>query len=288
MTTKQLYEDIRAMGFDRRDAECDTDRERVFVSAVNRATESLSALFPLYDELTIDADGVSPCLKVARKTLDAHKRLLHTEENVRSFSLTLRGVGEALITQNKVPFARYTVNSAHTSRTFVGQFPQNAVFGITLTAGESALEMRDFALYTEAGAPRRREADFYVYPLCALTEGALSIDTPPRDSRGHLLTEGRDYRTQNGFLYLSDKIKGQLSLTIRRAPHRFEMGCEAPDVQEACAHLLPLLTASYVWLDEDSEKSLFYLAMYREALARTLGNGRCAGVGGSYCSSNGW
>ena len=287
MTTEQLYHDIRAMGFDRQNKNGEADTESVFLSSVNRAQETLAALFPLYEECILNTDEPEARMKATRFIVNAHESLSRSSGIARSYIFTLRGKGEAIILKKNLPFARYTVDSPHAYRTFIGEFPENASFRITLQAGDSALELTDLKVYTEAGAAREKHADFYIYTLHRLIDGALSLDAPPLDESGNFLREGIDYRLQNGRLYLSDKVKGQLKLTLRRAPARFSMDRESPDVRKDCAHLLPLLTASYVWLDDDREKSLFYLTMYRESLARTLKSGQNDGVGG-YITSNGW
>ena len=39
------------------------------------------------------------------------------------------------------------------------------------------------------------------------------------------------------------------------------------DIPREIEHLVPLLTAAYVWLDDDEEKASYYMAIYRENLA---------------------
>ena len=39
------------------------------------------------------------------------------------------------------------------------------------------------------------------------------------------------------------------------------------DVSDECAHLLPLLTASFMWLDDDAGKAQYYMSLYRDAMA---------------------
>ena len=288
MTTKQLYDDIRSMGFDRRNTNSEADAERVFTSAVNRAQETLATLFPLYEQVTLAPSDFLPCMEERDLHLGAHEKKSLSAENARAYALSVRGSGVISVFANGLIFARHRVDSLLTFHTFSGNLLKNSALTLTLESGDESLLLRGVRVYDLPSAPLEKQGAFTVYRLDALAEGGVSLDTPPVDQAGYVLKENQDYRVENGLFYLSDRIAGALTLTVRRTPRRFDMGEEAPDVREECAHLLPLLTASYAWLDDDREKALFYLAMYRESLARTVKNGRTAGVSGGYRTENGW
>ncbi|MBO7292424.1 MAG: hypothetical protein J6V07_00650, partial [Clostridia bacterium] len=65
---------------------------------------------------------------------------------------------------------------------------------------------------------------------------------------------------------LSSHIRGCIRLTYRARLRIPEVG-ELPLTEEE-ASLLPLFCASYVYLDDDPDKAAFYLARFREGLAR--------------------
>ena len=287
MTTKQLYDEIRIMGFDRQSTGGEADAEAVFCAAVNRAQETLAAVFPLYETLLLTSERPTPCMTARNQTVDAHNTYARSCGNARSYCVTVRGEGEVSIKRNNLLFASYSIASAHGVRTFYGEFPENGRLTFLVNGGESALEIIDLQVYAEAGAAREKFADSYVYRLSTLLVGALSLAEAPIGEDGTSLRDGTDYRTENGILYVSEKIKCNLKLTLRRAPRHFDMGCESPDVSDEAAHLLPLLTAAYVWLDDDRDKALFYLAMYRESLAASKKNREILGRGG-YRTENGW
>ncbi len=58
------------------------------------------------------------------------------------------------------------------------------------------------------------------------------------------------------------------------------------DISAEMAPLLPLLTASFLWLDDDSDKAQYYLALYRQSLA-TIMRYSLRAVNNEY-ETNGW
>ena len=288
MTTNQLYHDSLCMGFDRRCTDGEADFEKIFESAVNRAQETLSALFPLYCQTTLYVQEEAPIFSVDSHHLRPHRRRDWTCTGGTYYTFTAHGRGTVTLTQSGLTLARYTIDSPLTEKRIEGTIKTEGEILIRAQTNDGTLALHDLRVLFENGSALRREGKEFLCPLTAISSDALSLDTPPKDSDGRALKEGRDYRVQNGILYLSERVKGKLNLTLTRAPRRFDLSCDAPDVRAEAVSLLPLLTASYAWLDDDRDKALFYLAMYRESLARVRTNGRCAGVGGGYGEGNGW
>ncbi len=95
-------------------------------------------------------------------------------------------------------------------------------------------------------------------------------------------------RLEEGVLYLPKNFSGEISLTYRRAPRYIsgEDGEEEIDISRECEELLPLLVASYLWLDDDSDKANYYMALYKDAMA-TIKVTNPRSVGAIY-TTNGW
>lgn len=73
-------------------------------------------------------------------------------------------------------------------------------------------------------------------------------------------------------LFLPADFEGEIFLDYYRAPTHITADNpeESIDISEEVAPLLPLLTASYLWLDDDSEKAQYYMALYRQSLATIM------------------
>lgn len=112
-----------------------------------------------------------------------------------------------------------------------------------------------------------------------------SFSAMPRDSRGMIPT---GVRMRDGQIYLPWDYDGELTIFYNRSPRRITQ--DDPDaridIPEDVAHLLPLLTASFMWLDDDSEKAQYYMALYRQTIS-TINLSISSSVDTSYVT-NGW
>ncbi len=73
-------------------------------------------------------------------------------------------------------------------------------------------------------------------------------------------------------LFLPAEFQGEIFLDYYRAPTHITADNpeQSIDISEEVSPLLPLLTASYLWLDDDSEKAQYYMALYRQSLATVM------------------
>ncbi len=93
-----------------------------------------------------------------------------------------------------------------------------------------------------------------------------SFASMPRDSRGRI-PDG--VRMREGQIFLPWDFDGELTICYNRSPSRIisDEPTTAIDVPEDVAHLLPLLCASFMWLDDDAEKARYYMALYRQTIS---------------------
>lgn len=104
------------------------------------------------------------------------------------------------------------------------------------------------------------------YDLCKLAPDYLSVAAPPTDGRGAPIP---DYEICCERLRLPESYSGEIRLTYRKAPPHLSLS--APDeplhIARESEHLIPLLTAAYIWLDDDEEKATYYMSLYKEGMA---------------------
>jgi hypothetical protein len=83
-------------------------------------------------------------------------------------------------------------------------------------------------------------------------------------------------------------FSGKITLTYKRgAKNVTGIADEKILVPEGCGHLVALLAASYIWLDDDSEKAEYYMSLYREGMSAVKYYNRLQ-IGANYLSTNGW
>ena len=152
--------------------------------------------------------------------------------------------------------------------------------------------------------------DFTVYglatyraPLCAGNEGIpeyrsereysiksliydfSGAETPPRDANGAII---------HGAAIESDRLTvpfdydGEVVFTYRRAPNSVMTQSEEAEIDcpEGLVHALPLITASYVLLDEDEEKAAHYLSLYKDSVSTVRRSARSRSD--ATYATNGW
>ena len=101
------------------------------------------------------------------------------------------------------------------------------------------------------------------------------------------LREGRDYVIDGSRILFRAAFDTVTVRYLRRARALTEDNMETPlDIDPAAESLLPLLTASYLWLDDRGELATHYLALYRTEAQELLRN--LHRHGSLHYATNGW
>ena len=153
-----------------------------------------------------------------------------------------------------------------------GDIPSGGEVTLILTAN-GRCRLVDLSVYDlPAGTPAPDPCAPVTYDLGALYPDFGSLIAPLRDSTGRPLKDDvhTGYTLEGGrILTLPAHTAGQLTLTYRK---RLSLPSEGElPLSDDEAALLPLYCAAYVLLDTDPEKASFYLARFREGLARLVG-----------------
>ena len=104
-----------------------------------------------------------------------------------------------------------------------------------------------------------------VLPLDEIIPDFLAPEEPPRNSRGEVI---RGAEIEGSRLILPDEFSGELHITYRRKP-KIPGGAgmdEEIDIPSECTELLPLIVASYIWLDDEPERAQYYLSLYKDGI----------------------
>ena len=128
-----------------------------------------------------------------------------------------------------------------------------------------------------------------VFDMNSLAEDFAGFPREVLFWEGEPMREGRDYRIENGLLYVSRGLAGCFTVRYLHRPRPItpDSGDEEIDLPPYAESLLPPLCASYLWLDDRGELATHYLSLYRteaEELARSLN--RHGGAALSF--RNGW
>lgn len=133
----------------------------------------------------------------------------------------------------------------------------------------------DIPLYGERSeiALRERIPDF------------LALSEEPKDGGG---AEIAGASVRDGRLILPDGYSGEIRINYHRAPIKTSGTDpdERIDIPPECEELLPLLVASYVWLEDSPDIAQYYRSLYREGINTLRRN--LTRVGAGEYSTNGW
>ena len=266
MTVAQLERAVARLGF----APSIEDGGPLLRDAAARALDELGAARPRLRTVSLWHLPSPPLYAEGSTELIRGEKAFSLPEG-RSFFLRVLGRGGLAVTRDGkevlYPFA-------------AGEDGLPAVLGGELPSGEGALSFRlfgegglrllAFAVYD--GSFNGTPPDPFggrSYDLATLFPSFGGLLSPPTAEDGRTLTEGAaaDYTLEDGHLLtLPPHSRGCLRLTYRVRLSLPEEG-ELPLTEEEAA-LLPLFCASYVYLDDDPERAAFYLARFREGLAR--------------------
>ncbi len=258
MTLNELKKQVAALGF-----ESFIEDEDVFISSANRALNMIYTDRPVSKNAIISVGG--PRLSVSYDFIE-HKAGDVITLNVcgQSMSFYSTGVGECLVSDSSgTSIVPLLSKRQMTKKIFNGEaritFRGSYYFTISNFAVFEDLiseKVVDVPEYT----PRREiEPTDYCKDFRALAE-------QPTDSKGNIINTAviKDGRISLPFAY-----RGDVYLTYYRTPVTVTGSSENEfiDVSPECEPLLPLLTASFMWLDDDAAKAQYYMSLYRDAIA---------------------
>ena len=113
----------------------------------------------------------------------------------------------------------------------------------------------------------------------------MSFTELPRSGSGEIISGAA---LADGRVILPSDFFGEVSITYRRAPKTVSTYDENMpiDISTELEGLLPLLCASFMWLDDDADKAQYYMALYRDMLTSQMTSG--IGSGSARYVTNGW
>ena len=258
MTLNDIRNEVCALGF-----EDDISDSSHFLYSVRRA---LSVIFA---ERSVHAEA--KFYKSLPPTKRAVKKIFHTagkEEYINAdegaYSFYVSGGGSFTLSDAD---GEKTYNFTGGGKRFSGFIKGGGVFRFF---GDYCFSVYSFYLFpnfiTESASDIPTLSGYEEYNLSEIIPDYFSSLTTPTDSRGEKI---RDAEICSGIMKIPSDYEGEIKLTYKKSPPRISL--DEPDTElplpSDILHLLPLLTAAYIWLDDDTEKAYYYMSLYREGIA---------------------
>ena len=258
MKLNELKKDVAMLGFEN-DVEDD-----VFVASVNRALGLLYTDRPVSKTIIVHFDA--PKIAMKKEFIEHHSgEVITLPTNGKCLSFRTTGEGECSIREGSYggSYVAFSTKNQLTKRqlrdhgtiTFSGEYyytVSNLVVFEDITSS-SQLDIREYSPRKEA-LPTDYCNDFRAFA------------GPPRTADGRIVEEAE---LRDGRISVPYEYAGDIYLTYYRAPTKITSTAidVTIDVSEECAPLLPILTASFLWLDDDAAKAQYYMNLYRDSIA---------------------
>ena len=258
MTYTQLTAEVAALGF-----ESEIENRPALLFCANRALRSIAALSPSFRRITLFQRVILPTTHIEEITYVPQEEI-HVPLHGIAFSFKFSGAGTVTLKERH----RVTPFSLNTSYTEMRRFLPELEGELILT-GDTSFKLMDLCCYDHTCGPMEKDIPvlhpFRAYELSELADDFFGFSTLPTDENEKVIA-GSHFRDDT--LFIPSDYEGEIHLTYRRVPRAIL--ADAPnagiDVAPSLAHLLPLLTASYLWLDDDAGKAQFYMQMYMEGI----------------------
>ena len=258
MTLNELKNDVASLGF-----ESFIEDDACFISSANRALSLIYVDRPVSATATIQIRG--PRATLAREFI----------EHRSGESITIPFTGKALSFRtmgNGTCIVRDRTGAAEIILGTDNQLVKKFVYGdssATFT-GDYYFTVSNFAVFDDTISNRITDIPEYT-PFREIRpedycEDFRAFSSQPHDKNGNVIDK---VRLVDGKIIVPHDYCSEMYLTYYKAakPLNSARPDDPIEITEECAPLLPLLTASFMWLDDDPAKAQYYMSLYRDIMA---------------------
>ncbi len=259
MNLNNLINEVYALGF-----EAQGGMNELIVNAANRALRQIFCDLPLERSIRLLANipkHTVVCDSFAHAPAEQREFTL----NGLAFSFKVSGEGEATVTdENGV--RSYSFNTPYgIVRDFISGSATIAFLG---AFRYTVTNLVCFEEITSADREKIFSADgHYTIKMSDISDDFFFFSRQP---------VGADMSPIPGAVIEGDTVlipishKGEITVYYNRAPRACDVDSLTQDIDipECLCHLLPLLVASFVWLEDDADRAAYYASLYREGIMR--------------------
>ena len=288
MTPSNLKTTTALLGFTETLSDLFDGAESAFYAALNRALAELARLRPRTGTLFLTHAPAENLAESPHVHLAAGTSRTEAFDAAGAYYFEVTGTGECEVRSGDA-----TVTHRFANEQMPRAFSGTVSGSVTLTFSTAVdCEIRDFGVYESAESAPVGGGRFVGYALGErLSDFALLAEPPARLQNGVYLPLSDGYYLEDGNrLYLDRARPGEYRIRYRKcAPTVTDTTDDESELplDRDLAELAPLLIAYYLLLDDDPDKALAYLALYREQANAIRQSDPRRGAGGYY-STNNW
>lgn len=284
MRVNELYGQVAGLGFEK-----SLEDDDIFYQAVNRALLQVNLLRPATAYHVINHRPMRNLLEDASFTPleKGCEDLIYEGIDAKAYYFECDGSGTCFVERWDEDARAYRIVDAVTLSSG-GDFVSYSGFikeGGAFISGRVRLRFSgDYLYYVKCAALYQHlysaeEGDippfepYTRYDLGALSDFLTLLSPPITEDEEYKKLHG-DYDVEDGrVILLPYSVRGCFKIQYKRLPREVVNGGAASDdetvidLDEELSTLLPLLVASFVWLDDDPERAEYYMAQYRARAA---------------------
>ena len=259
MTAKELFDEVAALGF-KDGGELDSG----FIYAVNRAMLTLTLERAPVSHTVIPIAPLMPLSVIHLKRIASGSEETFVSDGA-SVSFTVSGKGSYKVSLPSGDEEEYTYSGTSVSR------GHSVVPGARITFSASAPSyVFNFATFRDSfpnDGDIPRYSEWQSYSISRHVPDFMRAESPPLDKDGNPI---RGASVSGDILRLPSSFEGTVELKYTARPTAVNLDNLDSEIGilPELSHLLPLLVAAYVHLDEDAELGQYYMELYNDALLR--------------------
>lgn len=284
MRVQELYEQVAGLGFEK-----SLEDEDWFYQAANRALLQVNFIRPAISSYVIDHKPMKNLLDVGFTPVLRSEELTYDAEDVKAYYFETKGVGSAYVERYDANENRWIMVSDeirfNNTKAFVAysglvkdgkRFIKGPV-RLRFT-GDYIYSIKCVALYQHVYSDKAEDIPAYEpyvrYDLTKLTEDFLTFSDPPITDDEEYRRLNEDYDVEDGrIILLPYLVSGCFKILYNRKPKQIENKGPAQenedviDLDEELCSLLPVLIASYIWLEDEPDRAQYYYTLYQARAA---------------------
>ncbi len=281
MRVSELYKQVAKLGFE--DSLEDEDR---FYYAANRALLQVGSIRPAVSAYVINHKPMANLVKVDTfSPIERSEDLCFEATDAKAYYFEADGNGTLYIERQDTASGAWVIIRAQeftSTRRFIpykGFIKKDGAFSAgqfrLRFVGEFLYSVKNVAMYRHIYSSSEEDIPAYEpytrYDISALVPDFLSLNAPPISEDENYERLNQNYDVEGGkVILLPYSADGCFKVLYRRKPAEIENTGIASedeaviDLDEELCSLLPILIASYVWVEDEPAMAEYYLSLYRE------------------------
>ena len=281
MRVQELYKQVAQLGFE--DSLEDDNR---FYYAANRALLQVNSIRPAISAYVINHKPMANLVKESTfSPIERSEDLSFEVTDAKAYYFEADGNGTLYIERQDSASGAWVIIGSQelaSARRFIpykGFIKKDGSFTTGLVrlrfVGEFLYSVRNVAIYRHIYSNSAADIPAYEpytrYDISALVPDFLSLNSPPISEDAEYERLNQNYDVEGGkVILLPYSVEGCFKVLYKRKPQEIENTGLASedeaviDLDEELCSLLPILIASYVWVEDEPTMAEYYLSLYRE------------------------